>query len=345
MSQPTTMKAWRYTSVVGGMEKNLKLETDVPLPPVGKNEVLVEVLSAGLNPADYKIPEIPYLGALAVRRPAVPCVDFCGGRRQVAGSGSGGDGDGDDDELVFGMAKFPGQHGVLTQYAPVPKSTIVSLPKGLTPEQGAGIYIAAFTAFVTISSYVKQGGTVFINGGSGGVGTFGIQIAKLLGCRRVVASCSAANADLVESLGADEVLDYKMQDLVTTLAKDGLKYDVVLDYVGHPLDLHSHSVKFLKKDGVFVLIAGDPSNIKANMSLLASLLWPTFLGGTPRKFKMVALGPVKEEDQRKVAGWIGEGKLKVMVDSVFDFEQAPQAFEKLKAGRAKGKIVISGINR
>ncbi|KAK5276191.1 hypothetical protein LTR40_011943, partial [Exophiala xenobiotica] len=209
MSQPTTMKAWRYTSVAGGMEKNLKLETNVPLPPVGKNEVLVEVLSAGLNPADYKVPEIPYLGALAVRRPAVPCADFCG-RRVVAGSG------GDDDELVFGMAKFPGQHGVLAQYAPVPKSTLVPLPKGLTPEQGAGIYIAAFTAFVTISSYVKPGDTVFINGGSGGVGTFGIQIAKLLGARRVVASCSGANADLVRSLGADEVLDYKTQDLVTT---------------------------------------------------------------------------------------------------------------------------------
>ncbi|KAK5190626.1 hypothetical protein LTR99_003458 [Exophiala xenobiotica] len=339
MSQPTTMKAWRYTSVAGGMEKNLKLETNVPLPPVGKNEVLVEVLSAGLNPADYKVPEIPYLGALAVRRPAVPCADFCG-RRVVAGSG------GDDDELVFGMAKFPGQHGVLAQYAPVPKSTLVPLPKGLTPEQGAGIYIAAFTAFVTISSYVKPGDTVFINGGSGGVGTFGIQIAKLLGARRVVASCSGANADLVRSLGADEVLDYKTQDLVTTLAKDGggPKYDVVLDYVGHPLDLHSQSVKFLKKDGIFVLIAGDPSNMRANMSLLASMLWPTFLGGTPRKFKMVALGAVKEEDQKKVAGWIGDGKLKVMVDSVFDFEQAPQAFEKLKTGRAKGKIVISGIN-
>ncbi|KIW53186.1 hypothetical protein PV05_08778 [Exophiala xenobiotica] len=336
MSPPTAMKAWRYTSVVGGMEKNLKLETDVPLPPVGKNEVLVEVLSAGLNPADYKIPEIPYLGALAVRRPAVPCVDFCG--RRVTGSGSG-------DELVFGMAKFPGQHGVLAQYAPVPKSSIVPLPKGLTPEQGAGIYIAAFTAFATISSYVKQGDTVFINGGSGGVGTFGIQIAKLLGCRRVVASCSSANADLVKSLGADEVVDYKTQDLVTTLARDGLKYDAVLDYVGHPLDLHSQSVKFLKKNGVFVLIAGDPSNMKANMSLLASLIWPTFLGGTPRKFKMVALGSVKEEDQKKVAGWIGEGKLKVTLDSVFDFEQAPQAFEKLKTGRAKGKIVISGINR
>ncbi|KAK5317563.1 hypothetical protein LTR93_008775 [Exophiala xenobiotica] len=324
MSQPTTMKAWRYTSVAGGMEKNLKLETNVPLPPVGKNEVLVEVLSAGLNPADYKVPEIPYLGALAVRRPAVPCADFCG-RRVVAGSG------GDDDELVFGMAKFPGQ----------PASW-----RSLTPEQGAGIYIAAFTAFVTISSYVKPGDTVFINGGSGGVGTFGIQIAKLLGARRVVASCSGANADLVRSLGADEVLDYKTQDLVTTLAKDGggPKYDVVLDYVGHPLDLHSQSVKFLKKDGIFVLIAGDPSNMRANMSLLASMLWPTFLGGTPRKFKMVALGAVKEEDQKKVAGWIGDGKLKVMVDSVFDFEQAPQAFEKLKTGRAKGKIVISGIN-
>ncbi|KAK5464800.1 hypothetical protein LTS15_001363 [Exophiala xenobiotica] len=338
MSQPTTMKAWRYTSVVGGMEKNLKLETNVPLPPVGKNEVLVEVLSVGLNPADYKIPEIPYLGALLVRRPAVPCADFCG-RLVVAGSG------GDDDELVFGMAKFPSQQGVLAQYAPVPKSTIVPLPNGLTPEQGAGIYIAAFTAFVTISSYIKPGDTVFINGGSGGVGTFGIQIAKLLGARRVVASCSGANADLVKSLGADEVLDYKTQNLITTLAKDGgPKFDVVLDYVGHPLDLHSQSVKFLKKDGVFVLIAGDPSNMRANMSLLASMFWPTFLGGTPRKFKMVALGAVKEEDQKKVAGWIGEGKLKVMVDSVFDFEQAPQAFEKLKTGRAKGKIVISGIN-
>jgi len=162
----------------------------------------------------------------------------------------------------------------------------------------------------------------------------------------VVASCSGANADLVKSLGADEVLDYKTQDLVTALAKDGgaPKYDVVLDYVGHPLDLHSQSVKFLKKDGIFVLIAGDPSNMRANMSLLASMFWPTLLGGTPRKFKMVALGAVKEEDQKKVAGWIGDGKLKVMVDSVFDFEQAPQAFEKLKTGRAKGKIVISGIN-
>lgn len=91
--------------------------------------------------------EIPYLRAFAVKRPAVPTADFCG---RVVGS---------SDELVFGMVKLPGQHGVLSQYAPAPRSTFLPLPRSLTPEQGADTYVAAFTAYVSISSYVKQGET------------------------------------------------------------------------------------------------------------------------------------------------------------------------------------------
>ena len=337
------MRAWQYSQVSGGLEKNLKLINTASLPPkansLGPDQVLVQILSTSLNPVDYKFPEIPVVGGLIVKRPSSPGLDYSG---RVVATGPNSKKISPEDlkpgQTVFGRLDAPMQYGTLAEYTVVSRAGCVPLPQGVNPDDAASLGTASITAYQCIVPNVQSGDRVFINGGSGGVGSFGIQIAKTKGCY-VATSCSSANVELCKSLGADDVIDYKTKDIVAELKKMQ-KFDLVVDNVGTPTDLYWQAHNFTKTAAKYVQV-GVGVSFSGFYDLLSRMMWPGFLGGGKRPFELVGVennyGHFKE-----IAGWVAEGKVKALIDDVYDMEDKgpAKAFEKLKTGRVKGKLVI-----
>lgn len=333
---PTTMRAWQYTETQAGLENTLTLAANVKIPTPKPNEHLVQILTVSLNPLDHKVAEIPFFHRFLVPKPAVPCTDFCGKIVKSAAGSTLKEG-----QLIFGVSSkqiFAG--AALAEYAAVPATSTTELPKGVTPAEAAGIPIAGMTAYQSTIPFIKPGSRVFINGGSGGTGNFGIQLAKQAGAH-VTTSCSGANADFCRSLGADEVIDYRSENVVTALqkqVKEIAPFDLIVDNVGGDYNFFFQTQETLARDGSFVMVAAQPGLAFAVFMLKAKLL-PGFLGGAKRT--IVPMFSKIEADQcREIAGWVGQKKVKVVVDSTFAFEEARDAMKKLKSHRARGKIVI-----
>ena len=329
---PKTMKAWQF-SAISTLEKSMTLNQQAVAPPAPtKDQTMVEVVAMAVNPVDYKIAELPLAGRMIIKRPASPGLDYCG---RVVSSGRAVLNAG---QLVFGRLDGPTQFGTLAQYTIAPAAGTILVPDGVSPEHAASIGTAGLTAYQCIVPNAKAGDNVLINGGSGGTGIFGIQIAKTLGCR-VTTTCSTVNVGLCKSLGADEVLDYKSVNVVKQLSEGGPQYDLVVDNVGSPTDLYSSSHNFLQPKGKFVQVAAEVS-IAGMTGLVSRMAQPGFLGGGKRKFQFVGVAN-KAQDFEQLVAWMAEGKIKTVIDQVFALEDAPQAYGKLRTHRAKGKIIIN----
>ncbi|KAJ4289294.1 hypothetical protein N0V88_007045 [Collariella sp. IMI 366227] len=310
---PTTMRAWQYTTTTGGIEKNLTLNDAASVPAIssrlGDAELLVQVLAASLNPADYKVPELGLVARAKIHTPATPGMDFCGRVVQTTRTV--------DDfaigDLIFGRIDAT-QHGTLAKYIVAPTKTCAVVPEGVSVDEAAAVGVAGLTAYHAISSYVQPTNKIFINGGSGGTGTFSIQIAKALGCH-VTVSCSPAKADLCRSLGADEILDYTSCNISEVLKTKGQVFSLVVDNAGSPDDLYKAADDFLLPEGRFVQV------------------------GSTRKYEMFMIRQAPG-DLKQLGQWIAEGKVKVVVEETYEMEDLPKAFEKLKTGRSAGKLVV-----
>jgi alkaline phosphatase D len=139
-------------------------------------------------------------------------------------------------------------------------------------------------------------------------------------------------------LGADEVIDYKTTDILDTLAAKGQIFSLVVDNVGSPPNLYKASSAFLVPSGKFVQI-GMTSSFGSITQVGSNMLFPSFLGGGKNSYQLLVTKP-SAEHLRQLAELMREGKLRPVVDSVFEWEDAPKAFEKLKSGRSKGKVVV-----
>jgi NADPH:quinone reductase-like Zn-dependent oxidoreductase len=338
------MRAWQYKTRNKPFESNLSLNT-VPKPKVPssgsdkKQCILVKVHAASLNPADYKVPTTPILGYLINSKPATPSLDFSGVVEEIPKGLKTNLTAGD---RVFGRLDWPYQHGTLAEYVLAQPNGTVKLPDNVSFIQGAAIATAALSALQPLEPYVKPGDSVFINGGSGGVGSFSTQIAKLLGAGHVTVTCSSANVERVNSLGADEVINYREKDVLTELkteAKDhGRIYDLFIENVGHTDALFENSQYFLKSGGKFVQVASTNMGLVIKRALL-----PGLLGVGKRKYSFY-LASNDPRALERIAGWVKEGKLTVSIDEVFGFDGVKEAFAKLSSGRAKGKIVVQVVN-
>ncbi|KAF2199571.1 GroES-like protein [Delitschia confertaspora ATCC 74209] len=329
-----TMKRWEYDTASGGLEKNLHLTTNAPKPKItSKNQVLVEVISMAINPADYKVPEMGIISKAMISTPASPGMDFCG---RVVSFGDAVK-KFKEGELVFGALLGPATNGTLSQFVIVQDSNCASLPNNVSADHGAAFGAAGFTAYQSIAPHVKDGDDVFINGGSGGTGTWGIQIAKALGCH-VTTSCSTGNVDLCKSLGADEVIDYKSFNIIEKLESKGQRFTLVVDNVGSPGNLYKASTSFLVPSGRFVQVGASMDFASAKI-VIGNMVLPSFLGGGQRKYEFFT-PKINADDLGKARDLLAKGKAKAVIDSTYEFENAPKAFEKLKTGRTKGKIVI-----
>lgn len=333
------MKAWQFSSTAGGLEANLQLNGKAVPPPaeLSPEEVFIEVISMSLNPVDYKVAELPVVGRFAISKPASPGLDYCG---RVIGTGSAVDVR--PGQIVFGKLDGLSKFGSLAECIVAKRAGAVPLPDGVDPDDAAAIGTAGLTAYQSIVPYVKAGDKVFINGGSGGTGTFGVQIAKAVGCH-VTTSCSTRNIQLCMDLGADEVIDYKSTDLVKELRAKAQGFSLIVDNVGSPYGLYEDSHHYLKEGGRYVQV-GVANSLSGLYSLFTRSLWPSFLGGGRRPFSFI-LVVNKYNDFAQIAQWMKEGKVRAVIDTVFEFEEGNKSFEILKSGRARGKIVVRVTKR
>jgi len=248
------MKAWQYTTSKGGIEKNLVLKENVPLPSPKPDQHLVQVIAASLNPVDYKGAEHPLIGWLAIPKPATPGNDFSGVMVTPAVGSPYRAGD-----IVHGCSGdnlFAG--GAIREYTLVKAKYLFPVPEEIDVLEAASIPVAGISAYQSIVPLVKNGDKIFINGGSGGTGIFAIQIAKIVGCH-VTVSCSSANAELCKSLGADVVIDYTKGNVLQALVNTGVTYDYVVDNVGLDKELIWKSYLYTKPQAVYTMVGGTPA--------------------------------------------------------------------------------------
>ncbi|KAF1832829.1 GroES-like protein [Decorospora gaudefroyi] len=329
---PPTMKAWQYNSTHGSMEKNLHINDAAPQPVLHDDQILVQVHAIALNPVDYKVTEGP-MPLRLIGSNLIPGLDFCG---KVAKVGKKVD-EFQIGEYVFGAKPGALANGCLAQYTAVDRNMLGRLPEGVKVEDAAGAGIVGLTGYQALAPNVKPGNKVFINGGSGGTGVYGIQIAKALGCH-VTTTCSTPNIEFCKSVGADEVIDYKTTNIIETLSSKGKIFALAVDNVGSPPNLYKSSSSFLQPSGKFVQV-GMTASISGIKQIGGNMLLPGFLGGGRNSYQMLVSKP-SADAFRQLSEWMKEGKLRGVVDSVFEWEEAPQAYEKLKTGRARGKIVV-----
>ncbi|MER6352201.1 NAD(P)-dependent alcohol dehydrogenase [Streptomyces sp. NPDC001634] len=305
---------------------------DVEQPVAGEGEVLVQVRAASVNAYDWHFMRgDPYLfarPAIGFRAPRAKIRgrDFAGVVETV-GKGVTGLQPGDE---VFGEVD-----GTFAEYVSVPESQIERKPASLTFEQAAAVPLAGNTALMGLrdKGRVQPGQRVVINGASGGVGSFAVQIAKALGAE-VTAVCSARNAEFVRTLGADHVVDYAREDFT----RSGQRHDVVLDFVANrPLhDLR----RALTPTGTLVLGGGGaPGRLlgPAGLMLGAVALSPfvrqrllPLIGPAPSKENLVALRDLTES-----------GKVSPVIERTYPLSEAPEAIRYLEGEHARSKIVIT----
>ena len=289
---------------------------EVAKPKLQNKSVLVEVHAAGINPID-NILHAGYLQQiLELSFPHIMGYDVSGIVVEVGK---------DVRSVKVGDEVFarPNQEdaGSIAEFARIHENELAIKPKNMSHIDAASVPLAGLTAWQALvtKGNINRGDKVLIHAGSGGVGTLAIQIAKYFGAE-VTTTTSSKNKDLVKSLGADLVIDYTTQSFENELSN----YDLVIDAIGG--DTLTKSFKVLKKGGRLVSIKGqDTENLAKEYGV--NFEW----------FFMSPDGEILTE----IASLISQGTIKTVIDSTYSMKQAPEAFELLAKGRAKGKIVIT----
>ena len=308
-------------------------------PVLGANDVLVEIKATAVNLLDSKIRNGEFKPLIAYKPPFILGHDLAG---TVIAVGSGVRRFKVGDEVY----SRPRDHriGTFAERIAVHEADLALKPKNLNWAEAASIPLVGLTAwqaFVELAK-LRKGQKVFIQAGSGGVGTFAIQLAKHLGAI-VATTTSAKNAELVRSLGADIVIDYKVQDFETVLSG----YDLVL----HSQDQKAleKSLRILKPGGHLISISGppDPGFAKTlGLNILLKLLFTVLSRGVRKEARKRGLRYdflfMRGDGQQlsEIASLIESGTIKPVVDKVFPFERTGEALAYVETGRAKGKVVI-----
>lgn len=301
--------------------------------------MLVQIHAAGLNPIDNMIPKGTFKPFLRFQLPATLGSDLAGVVVEV-GSRVTRFKTGD---AVFASI-FDRGTGALAEFAVVPENVAALKPANLDFVQAASIPMVGLTSWQALKerAHVKPGQKVFIPAGSGGIGTFAIQLAKHLGAK-VGTTTSTCNVDLVRSLGADEVVDYKKQEFEEVLRD----YDAVLGTVrGDSLE---KSLRILKPKSIVVSLIGPPDTAFARarsmnffmVFVLWLLSWKMNRHAKKRGIEYSFLFAHPDGVQlAEIAELLKAGTIRPVIDKTFPFDQAKEALAYLEKGRAKGKVVV-----
>lgn len=322
-----------------GKKETLHL-TDVNEPTLKQNEVLVQIHCAGVNQLDSLIKNGDFKLFLPYKTPFINGHDMAGIVTKV---GSGVTKFNVGDEVYARPANY--RIGTFAEYIAVNEDDLAIKPSNSSMEEASSIPLVGLTswqALVEIAN-LQQGQKVFIQAGSGGVGTFAIQLAKHLGAF-VATTTSSANTALVKSLGADLIIDYKTQDFETIL-KD---YDVVL-HSNNDAKIREKSLRILKSGGILVSLVGPPTpEFAQEIGLPWYLKILTYILSASTK-KLAQKLNVKfhflfmranGKQLNEITKLIEAGKIRPIVDKIFSFEQTNEAMSYVESSRSKGKVVI-----
>lgn len=301
---------------------------EVPKPVPADDEVLVKVRAAGVNPLDWHLMRgRPYLLRITtgLSKPKVARLGVdVAGEVDAVGSRVSAFKSGDE---VFGTCR-----GAFAEYACTSQSALVVKPERVTFEQAASVPVAAVTALQGLRDHgrIRTGHKVLINGAAGGVGTFGVQIAKALGAH-VTGVCSARNVDLVRAIGADRVIDYAREDF--TAGSD--RYDLLLDCVGnHPVWARR---RVLAPGGVCAIVGAPDNGWVILRRALAALLLSPF--GDRKLVNFIA--KVHRDDLAVVSEMMRAGTVTPVIDRQYTLTEVGAAIAYLEEGHARGKVVIT----
>ncbi|MDV7357586.1 NADP-dependent oxidoreductase [Rhodococcus oxybenzonivorans] len=312
---------------------------DTPDPEVGPGDVLVQIHAASVNPLDLKIREGNLKPVLPYRLPIVLGNDLAGVvvevGRDVRRFRPG-------DEVY--ARPDQGRIGAFAELIAMREDDVALAPRELTMEEAASIPLVGLTAWQALveRANLQAGQKVLIHAGSGGVGTFAIQLAKHLGAT-VATTTSTANIDWVQRLGADIVIDYKKEDFAAVLRD----YDLVLDTLGG--DTLANSLRVLKPGGKVISVAGPPDHTFAKeaglnwivQQVMRLLSFRIRRNAKRRRVTYSFLFMKSSGDQLgQLASIIDSGAIRPVVDRIFPFEQTKEALAYVDEGRAKGKVVV-----
>jgi NADPH:quinone reductase-like Zn-dependent oxidoreductase len=324
------MKAIRYCEF-GSPEDVLKLE-QIEKPVPNDNQILVRVRAAALNPLDLGTRRPSWIRVLTGRRKPKETrlgVDYAGTIEAVGKNVT---------QFKPGDEVFGGRIGAYGEYVCVAAERAVMLkPANLTFEQAASVPVAALTALQGLrdKGHIQAGQKVLINGASGGVGTFAVQIAKSFGAE-VTAVTSTRNVDLVRSIGADHVIDYTKEDFTKT----DQRYDLIYDIVNN----HSFAERrqILTPNGICVMVGFGGSGIHdETWSRLRGALGAFVRSWFVRQKFVLFLANLNRPDLKVLADLLETGKIKPVIDRTYKLSEVPQALRYLEQGHARGKVVIT----
>lgn len=292
---------------------------EVDKPVLKDNQVLVRIHAASVNPLDWhslrgKPFVLRIMTGLVKPKRKILGADLAGRVEAIGGKVT---------QFQPGDEVFGNVLGTFAEYVRVSEEGIVPKPSNVTFEQAAAVPVAALTALQGLrdKGHIQPGHKVLINGASGGVGTFAVQIAKSFGAD-VTGVCSARNVDMVRLIGADRVIDYSKEDFTQT----GGRYDLIFDAVGnHSL---SDCRRALRADGIYVAVAGS----------VVRGLW---LAMTGRKRTVTMLAKRSKKDLLVLKDLLETGKVRPVINRRYPLSGVPEALRYLGEGHAQGKVVIT----
>lgn len=313
--------------------------TEMPTPEMGEYEVLAEIHAASFNPIDFKIRDGKVKLLVKYKMPLILGNDFSGIVAKVGSKVTRfkvGD-------AIYGRPR-KSKIGTFAEYIAIHENDIALKPKNLSFEEAASIPLVGLTSYQALHDIMqlKKGQKILIQAGAGGVGTFAIQLAKLMGAT-VATTASEAGTNLVKSLGADEIINYKTEKFEEILRD----YDAVFDTLGGKILEKSFDI--IKDGGKIVSVSGVPNarfGKEYGSGFIKTLLFSAAshkLTALEKKhnvsYTFLFMKPSGEQLQI-IANFIETGKIKPIIDRVFTFEDAQKAMEYAESGRAKGKIIL-----
>lgn len=295
---------------------------DVEQPQIKPDQLLVKVYASSINPVEWKMRKGILKILTGSKFPMILGFDVSG---EVIETGSQVTQFKPGDLIYARLDQLTG--GAYAEYAAVSEKVAALKPSNATHEQAAAVPLAAMTALQALrdQGQLEVGQKVLINGASGGVGTFAVQIAKALGAGKVTGVCGNKNIDLVQSLGADRVIDYTQQDFT----QDSAKYDIVFDVIGNRSLSDCKSV--LRSQGVYITTQPYPGNFL--QSFLTSLL-------PGQKYKVILLKS-NSADLSYLKEQIEAGKVRSVIDRTYPLSEIAAAHAYSESERTVGKVVIT----
>lgn len=312
---------------------------EMPTPEMGEYEVLAEIHAASINPIDFKLRDGKVKLLVKYKMPLILGNDFSGVVAKVGAKVTRfkvGD-------EIYGRPR-KSKIGTFADYIAIHEDNIALKPTNLSFEEAASIPLVGLTSYQALTDILQlqKGQKILIQAGAGGVGTFAIQLAKLMGAT-VATTASEAGANLVKSLGADEIINYKTEKFEEILKN----YDAVFDTLGG--EILEKSFEVIKSGGKVVSVSGLPNArfgkeygsgfFKTMLFSIASHKLTALEKKYNVQYTFLFMKPSGEQ-LRIIANFIETGKIKPIIDRVFPFDDAQKAIEYAESGRAKGKIIL-----